>query len=56
MPVHEPEAGDIVEITASRRDFAMIGKIFRITEPIYGTFSVQRKFLAEYRQITVDRT
>lgn len=52
---YEPVPGDTVEVMASRRDPGLVGLHFRVTDPIYGTFQVQRKFQAELRTGAADR-
>lgn len=39
--------GDVVTWLTSRRDAGLVGRQFRVTEPIYKTFAIQRKALLE---------
>jgi hypothetical protein len=39
----EPKIGDTVTCLASVRDPQMVGKVWVVTDPIYGTFTVSRK-------------
>lgn len=39
--------GDVVTMLTSRRDPGLVGRVFRVTEPVYKTFAIQRKALLE---------
>lgn len=45
-----PSKGDLLRITASRRDPALVGRVFIVSELAYSTLSVSRRFLLELRQ------
>lgn len=52
IPISAPtlRAGDLVKITVSKRDAAKVGQTFRVIEPTFKTFAVQKRFNCELRQ------
>jgi hypothetical protein len=44
---YEPRIGDVVVCTESVRDPNLVGKLWRVTDPLYSTFAVSRKATCE---------
>lgn len=49
IPVDAPliKVGDLYRITSSRRDPQLVGKVYRVAEVIFSTYSVSRRLVLE---------
>lgn len=51
---NEPEPGDIVDVTTSRRDFGLVGLRLRVMSAEFKTFAISRKMQCELYVVPAD--